>query len=133
LANVAPLVGVQVVVNVLPQGLLPVMVHLTTCEQEVAEVLVVMLPGQVMVGCGVCSVTVKLQELVLPQSSTAVQVTLVLPATKPTPGSGTQVTVGTPPQLSVAVGGTYCTTPEHTVLVPRLQTHGKVRLPQYLP
>ena len=131
LANVEPFVGVQVVVTDPPQALLPVTVHLTTCEQEVAVVLVVMLPGQAMVGSGFCSATVKLQELVLPQSSTAVQVTLVLPAMKPTPGCGTQTTLGTPPQLSVAVGGMYCTSPpEHTVVVPLLHTHGKVRLPQ---
>jgi hypothetical protein len=134
LANVEPLVGVQVVVTDPPQALVPVAVHLITCEQEVDVVLVVMLPGQVMVGSGACSVTAKLQELVLPQSSVAVQVTLVLPATKPTPGTGTQTTVGTPPQLSVAVGGVYCTEPpEHTVVVPLLQTQGKVRLPQKLP
>jgi hypothetical protein len=131
LANVEPLVGVHVVVTDPPQALVPVTVHLTTCEQEVDVVLVVMLPGQVIIGSGACSVTVKLQELVLPQSSIAVQVTFVLPAMKPTPGSGTQVTLGTPPQLSVAVGGVYCTTPpEHTVVVPLLHTHVKVRLPQ---
>ena len=133
-ANVEPLAGEQVVVTDPPQALLPVAVHLTTCEQAVVVVLVVMLPGQVMVGSGACSVTVKLQELVLPQSSVAVQVTLVLPAMKPTPGTGTQTTLGTPPQLSLAVGGMYCTEPpEHTVVVPLLQTHGKVRLPQKLP
>ena len=131
LGNVEPLAGVQVVVGV-PQGLLEVTVHFTTCEQEVDVVLVVMLPGPVMVGGGGSSVTVKVHELTLPQSSTAVQVTLVLPAMKlTTPGSGEQMMFGTPPQVSVAVGGTYCTTPpEHTVLVPRLHTQGQVRLPQ---
>jgi len=130
LANVEPLAGVQVVVGV-PQGLLEVTVQFTTCEQEVDVVLVVMLPGQVMVGGGDTKLTVKVQVATLPQSSTAVQVTLVLPETKLTPGSGRQVMAGTPPQGSVAVGGTYCTTPpEHTVLVPRLHTHGQVRLPQ---
>jgi hypothetical protein len=131
LGNVEPLAGVQVVVGV-PQGLLEVTVHFTTCEQEVDVVLVVMLPGPVMVGGGGSSVTVKVHELTLPQSSTAVQVTLVLPEMKlTTPGNGEQMMFGTPPQVSVAVGGTYCTTPpEHTVLVPRLHTQGQVRLPQ---
>jgi hypothetical protein len=131
LANVAPLVGLHVVVTVPPQTLVPVAVHLTTCEQDVDDVFVVMLPGQAMFGGGDASDTVKLQVFVLPQSSAAVHVTLVLPVTKPVPGTGTQTTFGTPPQGSLAVGGTYCTTPpEHTVDVPRLQTHGNVRLPQ---
>ena len=131
LGNVEPLAGVQVVVGV-PQGLLEVTVHFSTCEQEVDVVLVVMLPGLVMVGGGGSSVTLKVHELTLPQSSTAVQVTLVLPEMKlTTPGNGEQMMFGTPPQVSVAVGGTYCTTPpEHTVLVPRLHTQGQVRLPQ---
>ena len=131
LANVDPLVGVQVVVDVLPHGLVEVTVHFTICEQEVAVVLVVMLPGQVMVGGGETCETVKLHVLVLPQSSVAVQITLVLPVTNPTPGFGSQTTLGTPPQLSAAVGGVYWTAPpEHTVVVPLLQIHGNVRLPQ---
>jgi hypothetical protein len=130
LANVEPLAGVQVVVGV-PQGLLEVTVQFTTCEQVVDVVLVVILPGQVMVGGGETKLTVKVQVLTLPQSSAAVQVTLVLPETKPVPGNGEHTMFGTPPQRSVAVGGAYCTTPpEHVVLVPRLHTHGQVRLPQ---
>jgi hypothetical protein len=131
LANVAPLAGEQVVVNVLPHGLLEVTVHFTTCEQEVDDVFVVILPGQVIFGGGATSETVKPQVFVLPQSSTAVHVTLVLPVTNPVPGNGTHVTFGMPPHVSPAVGATYCTTPpEQVVDVPRLQTHGNVRLPQ---
>ena len=94
-------------------------------------VLVVMLPGQVMIGGGGTSVTVKVQVLMLPQASVAVQLTLVLPETKPVPGNGTQTRSATPLQASVAVGGTYCTTPpEHTFVGPLLHTHGQVRQPQ---
>src|SRR5277367_399111 len=108
LANVEPFVGEQLVVTDPPQALLPVTVHFTTCEQEVVVVLVVIFPGQAMVGSGDCSVTVKLHELVLPQSSIAVQITLVVPVTKPTPGCGTQTRFGTPPQVLLTVGGVYC-------------------------
>jgi hypothetical protein len=47
---------------------------------------------------------VKLQLLVLPLASVAVQVTVVTPRAKQLPLGGTQLTV-TPGQLSVATGG----------------------------
>jgi hypothetical protein len=49
------------------------------------------------------TLTVKLQLAVLPTASVAVQVTVVTPRLKVEPEGGKQ-TVGTAPQLSVAVG-----------------------------
>jgi hypothetical protein len=49
------------------------------------------------------TVTVKLQEAVLPDVSVAVQVTVVVPFGKEDPDAGLQLVV-TPGQLSVAVG-----------------------------
>jgi hypothetical protein len=49
------------------------------------------------------TVTVKLQEAVLPEASVAVQVTVVIPTGNADPDAGTQAVV-TPGQLSVAVG-----------------------------
>ena len=49
------------------------------------------------------TVTVKLQEALLPEASAAVQVTVVLPTGKVEPEAGVQLTV-TPGQLSLAAG-----------------------------
>ena len=82
-----------------------VVVKLTIAVQTPASVDCVILAGQVSVG-GVTSLTVteKVQEVVLPMPSVAVQVTLVAPFGKAYPGAGLQ-TVFTVEQLSVAVGG----------------------------
>ena len=64
----------------------------------------VMLAGQVMEGaCASLTVTVKVQALVLPAASVAVQVTVFVPTAKAVPLTGAQATV-TPGQLSVAEG-----------------------------
>jgi hypothetical protein len=66
-----------------------------------------MLAGQVMVGFVVsrATVTVKLQVVLLVQSSVAVQVTVVVPGGKRLPEGGEHVTVTFVSALSVAVGG----------------------------
>ena len=56
------------------------------------------------------SVTLKLQEAVLPEASVAVHVTVVVPTGKVEPDGGTQAAV-TPGQLSLAVGGGKVTVP----------------------
>jgi len=62
------------------------------------------LAGQTTIGGSASlTVTVKLQLLVLPAASVAVQVTGVVPVVKLVPVGGLQVTV-TPGQLSLAVG-----------------------------
>ena len=58
------------------------------------------------------TVTLKLHETLLPATSFAVQLTVVIPFGKAKPGGGTQVTV-TPEQLSLAVGGVKVVTAEH--------------------
>src|SRR5438309_5801302 len=66
-----------------------------------------MFPGQVNVGSSVSlTVTMKVQALVLPLASVAVQVTVVTPLLKLLPLTGRQDTVA-PWQLSLAVGVTY--------------------------
>ena len=63
-----------------------------------------MLAGQTTTGGSVSlTVTVKLQVLVLPAASVAVQVTGVVPVPKLEPVGGLQLTV-TPGQLSLAAG-----------------------------
>jgi hypothetical protein len=63
-----------------------------------------MLAGQVMLGFSLSlTVTVKLQEPVLPEVSVAVQVTVVVPFGNIAPEAGLQATVA-PGQLSLAVG-----------------------------
>ena len=54
-------------------------------------------------------VTVKVQALVRPTASVAVQVTVVTPFAKVVPLAGTHATVGAGVQLSVAVGATQVT------------------------
>jgi hypothetical protein len=55
-------------------------------------------------GCKSCTVTVKLQVLVLPLPSVATHVTVVVPLLKADPLAGVHATVGAGVQLSVAVG-----------------------------
>ena len=55
------------------------------------------------------TLTVKLQDAVLPEASVAVQVTVVVPTGNTDPDGGLHTTVGGGGQLSVAVGGTYVT------------------------
>jgi hypothetical protein len=77
---------------------------LTVAEHCPVAAVVVMFAGQV-IGGPVTSltVTVKVQEPVLPDASVAVQVTVVVPTGKPDPDAGTHMTVGVP-QLSVPAG-----------------------------
>ena len=64
-----------------------------------------MFAGQAIVGaCVSVTVTEKVQELLLPLGSVAVQVTLVVPFAKVEPLAGEQVTVAVPGQLSFADG-----------------------------
>ena len=64
-----------------------------------------MFAGQVIVGgCVSFTVTEKVQELLLPLGSVAVQVTDVVPFGKVEPDAGEQVTAAAPGQLSFAVG-----------------------------
>ena len=64
-----------------------------------------MLAGQLSVGLWLSlTVTVKLQELLLPAASVTEQVTVVTPFAKAEPDEGLQVTVPTPAQLSLAAG-----------------------------
>jgi hypothetical protein len=63
-----------------------------------------MFAGQAIVGAWVSfTVTVNVQELLLPAASFTVQVTVVVPFGKLAPEAGTQTGVPTPEQLSVAV------------------------------
>ena len=91
-------------------------VKVTTAVQTFGSVLFVMFAGQAPIVGGWLSltVTVKLQEPVLPEDSVAVQVTVVVPLLKVEPDAGEQTTVGAGVQLSVAVGGVKVTTAVHT-------------------
>ena len=70
-----------------------------------ASVLLMIFAGQEAItgACESLTVTVKMQALVFPLLSLAVQVTMVAPLLKALPLDGEQTTVGLP-QLSVAVG-----------------------------
>ena len=74
-----------------------------------------MLPGQaVKVGPWLSvTVTVKLHELLLPEVSEAVQVTVVTPLANAVPEAGEHVTVRAPSQASLAVGVVYVATAVH--------------------
>jgi hypothetical protein len=77
---------------------------LTTRVHKPEAVLVTMLVGQLMLGASVSlTVTVKVQALVLPLLSLAVQVTVVTPLLKVAPLVGLQLTL-LPEQLSLKVG-----------------------------
>lgn len=87
-----------------PQLSVAVAVKLTLAAQVPVAALVTMLAGQVTVGAWASfTVTVKLQEAVLPEASVAVAETVVVPMPKLLPEAGEVTTVGLP-QLSVAVG-----------------------------
>ena len=77
--------------------------HVTAAVQAPPSVFRVMFAGQVMLGCSASlTVTVKLQLLVLPTASVAVQLTVVVPFANVLPLVGLQLKL-TPGQLSVAV------------------------------
>jgi hypothetical protein len=77
---------------------------LTTRVHRPEAVLVTMDVGQLMLGASVSlTVTVKVQALVLPLASLAVQVTVVTPLLKVEPLAGLQLTL-LPEQLSLKVG-----------------------------
>src|SRR5436190_17404511 len=81
----------------------------TTASHRPAWLFVTMFAGQVMVGISrSCTVTVKLQRLVLPLVSVATQFTVVTPFANVVPEDGAHVTVA-PLQLSVALAA-YVTT-----------------------
>src|SRR5439155_1038892 len=101
-AKLLPLAGVQVTVAV-PQLSVAVTAKVTLLAQVPAEVLTLMLAGQVMTGSSLSlTVTVKLHVALFPWPSLALQVTVVGPRAKLLPLAGVQVTVAAP-QLSVAV------------------------------
>src|SRR5438876_251645 len=110
-AKVEPDAGTQLE---LTPGQLSVTVgaNVTVATQLPGEA-VVMLAGQVMLGGWTSlTVTVKVQALVLPLVSVAVQVTVVIPFGKAKPLVGRQATVA-PGQLSVAEGAAKLTTAVH--------------------
>ena len=105
LAKAVPLPGEQTT-GALPQLSVAVgAVKVVTAVHWPASVLLVMLAGQApMTGASwSLTVTLKVQALVLPLPSVAMQVTTVVPLTKAVPLAGEQTT-GALPQLSVALG-----------------------------
>jgi len=66
--------------------------------------LVTMLAGQLTVGAGAVTITLKLQVPVLPAASVAVQFTVLVPTLKDVPEAGMQTTEVGPWQVPVAVG-----------------------------
>ena len=104
LAKVEPLAGVQLVVTPGQLSLAAGAAQLTTAEQTLGSVFFVILVGQVIAGFSLSlTVTLKLQEAVLPLASVTVQVTVLLPLAKVEPLAGLQLTVW-PGQLSAPVG-----------------------------
>jgi hypothetical protein len=81
--------------------------------------------GQVIVH-GV-TVTVKLQEFILPDASLTVQATVVAPTGKHVPDGGLHVGEPTPGQLSLTVGLLKLTT-AHVLFVDAIWSAGQVRL-----
>jgi hypothetical protein len=102
--NVEPEAGAQAVVT--PAQLSPAVgEYVTTCEHWPGAELVVMLPGQVIVGAWLSvTVTLKLHEPTLPEESVTVQLTGVVPVRKVEPDAGTHTTDPTPEQLSLTLG-----------------------------
>src|ERR1035437_7925649 len=102
-------------------------------EHLPGSVLAMMATGQRTLGSSLSwMVTVKLHELVLPEESVAVQVTVVTPLAKVEPLGGTQATV-TPGQLSVAVAAKVTLLLEHrpesvfaTILVEQVTLGGSL-------
>src|SRR6266536_2481030 len=104
LLKVEPLAGAQATEARAQLSLALGAVQVTTAVQAPTAVVCVMSAGQVIDGfCASLTVTLKVQALVLPLPSLAVQVTRVVPLVKVEPPAGAQTTV-TLPQLSVAVG-----------------------------
>src|SRR5436309_1082657 len=113
-AKAAPLTGKQTT-EALPQLSLAVgAVKLATAVHWPASVLFTMLAGQAaMTGASLSlTVTLKVQALVLPLPSVAVQVTTVAPLAKADPLAGRQTTEALP-QLSLAVGTVKVATAVH--------------------
>jgi len=108
LAKVDPLGGTQS--RLAPGQLSPTTgAKATVWPQTPGAVLVTMLAGQVIVGgSGSLTVTVKLQLVVFPELSVAVQCTVVIPLAKVLPFVGLQLTL-TPGQLSLAVVAKFTT------------------------
>ena len=85
-----------------------------TVASPALTVLVMMLPGQAMVGGWVSTmVTVKAQLDLLFTASPTIHVTVVVPFTKVEPEGGAQLGVPTPGQLSLTTGAPKVTTAEH--------------------
>src|SRR5438876_1120349 len=75
-----------------------------------------MFAGQIMLGAMVsCTVTVKVQVLVLCAASKAVQITVVLPRAKVLPLAGEQVGVSAPSTMSLALAVKVAIAPEAAV------------------
>src|SRR5260221_584623 len=104
LLKVEPLAGAQTTEARAQLSLALGAAQVTTAVQAPSAVVCVMFSGQVIDGFSASlTVTLKVQALVLPLPSLAVQVTMVVPLVKVEPLAGAQSTV-TLPQLSVAVG-----------------------------
>src|SRR6266571_5929537 len=105
LAKPVPLAGKQTTEALVQLSLAVGVVKVATAVHWPASVLFTMLAGQAaMTGASVSlTVTLKVQALVLPLPSVAVQVTIVVPLTNVLPLAGAQATEALP-QLSVAVG-----------------------------
>ena len=103
IGNADPEGGEQATVTPGQLSLAPVE-YVTVAVHTPGPAIVLMLPGQVMVGFSLSlTVTVKLQLAVWLDVSAAVHVTVVVPLLKDEPEEGEQLAV-TPGQLSVAVG-----------------------------
>src|SRR5437762_1302746 len=107
LANVLPLVGLQLTVTPEQLSVATGDAKLTFWLHWPGAVLVTMPPGQVITGNWVSfTVTLNMQLALFPLASSAVQVTTFVPLAKALPFVGLQVTV-TPEQLSVAVAAKF--------------------------
>src|SRR5439155_10596618 len=100
-----PLAGEQTTAGALQLSVAVGAVKLTTTVHCPVSVMAMMLSGQAaMTGASLSlTTTLKVQALVLPLPSVAVQVTMFVPLLNALPLAGEQTTVGVP-QLSVAVG-----------------------------
>jgi hypothetical protein len=108
LPNLVPEGGAQVV-DARAQLSDEVTENVTCASQRPGSVEVEIFAGQVITGFSrSCTVTVKLQRLVLPLASVATQVTVVKPTAKRVPEAGAQTTVA-PAQLSAKVAANATT------------------------
>jgi hypothetical protein len=113
-----PEAGLHMTIGLGSQVSVAIAVNVTTAEPELGGFSVaVMLAGQVIVGAVVsttCTVNVHGAE-VLPLSSLAVQLTVVVPMGKVLPEAGVHMTVGVASQVSVAVAVNITVAPDGLV------------------